>query len=331
MAKPTPTAPVIFKHSNHPEWGPGVLLEEREGKMIIGFEQGGQRTFKKGQAPGLTEMAELSSEDRAALDSLVRGRPAPRKASAKKNGKKPAPRKGRAAAFPSPQAQVEWFAKAFEGGFEGEAFTKGERGELTAKGKKTYKAGAIRLAQEELSLARFDSATPEELFDSAVRLLQATNIVFPQEGAIPFIALPAEKRPEVVASLRELLHGTGEYAQRVEKFAAGLKLVDKEGKSRETTWPLATLFGATFAPTQHVCVKPIAFAGQATILGMDVDTSKPVTAAKYAKLLAVAQTTEQKLREAGQAPRDLMDVYSFIHRTHADSTPEPTPAAPAPA
>jgi hypothetical protein len=45
-----------------------------------------------------------------------------------------------------------------------------------------------------------------------------------------------------------------------------------------------------------------------------------VTASGYRQFFEVAKEMQQRLIGAGHHPRDLMDVYSFIWRTHAEKT-----------
>ena len=121
-----------------------------------------------------------------------------------------------------------------------------------------------------------------------------------------------------MAGLKDLLHGTGEYAERVERFAAALTLKDSKGVAKKVTWPLATVFGSLFDPKQHTCVKPTAFAAQALMLGMSVQKTQALNADGYRQFLEVATRTQKLLRDAGAQPRDLVDVYTFIWRTHGD-------------
>ena len=61
---------------------------------------------------------------------------------------------------------------------------------------------------------------------------------------------------------------------------------------------------------------------QAATLGLTVEKSQPVTARGYQQFHEVATLTQAKLLEAGQKPRDLLDVAVFIWRTHAEKPTE---------
>lgn len=302
-----------FINTRAPEWGTGIEAQQLPNLSVLFFEHAGEKKFviEKALSNGTLALKTVTPEELAALQARASGR-RPRSiglSSAQKRAKRPAAKKGAKAVFATFKEQLAAFEKLFVGGFTGEKFMKEER---------EYKENAIELAQRTLSAGAFASESVEELFTRAHAVLAATNLVFPIEGAIPFKKLAGDDRATVVAGLKALLHGAGPYGERVERFVATVNLKDKDGKAKKVTWPLATLFGALFAPAELIAVKPTAFAYQAGTLGLAVEKTEPVAAAGYAKFLEVAQKTRALLEEAGQQPRDLMDVYTFIWRTHAE-------------
>ena len=315
----TPSA-VVFKNELQPAWGLGLVIEDKPDNWVLLFEHAGRKKFIKAKTKSLVAVT-LEKDALAVLHTKVHGRAArgPAKAKAKS--------KPSAATFLSFDEQVKFFEGMFDGGFLGEAFTAKERGVAGGKADEGLKAEAIRHAQAAFSKKQFGTASPDALFEDARALLKQTTIVFPMEGTIPFNVLPEGERPAVVAALKELLHGAGDYSLRVEKFAGALSLKDKKGVAKKVTWPLATLFGAMFAPDENACVKPTVFASQATTLGLQVARTQPVVAAGYQQFLGVAKETQKRLVTAGHKPRDLMDVYSFIWLTHDGKAAQ----APAPA
>jgi hypothetical protein len=315
---PTTGTPTLFTLENQPDWGLAALLDERDGKLVLLFEQGGRRVFKKAQVKGL-KPAELSADEARTVDARLRGRPVPSGAARKKPGKaKSATARPLTAAFPSFEAQVRWFETFFPGGFEGEKFLSEERGSPEAKGKKGYKTAAMALARERLSPERLASSTPDEVFEVTKKLLNFTNLLFPMEGPIPFKSLKEEDRAVFMAALGELLHGEGAYGPRFERFTDSVRLSDDKGQARKVTWPLATLLQALYAPGQHTFVKPTFFEKQALLFNLTADRSQRVTSDGYTTFLDVARKTSERLVAAGHTPRDLMDVYSFIWRSHAE-------------
>lgn len=321
------SSPRIYRNDRAPEWGMGAIVGENEGKIVLVFEDGGLRTFKTAMLNvGLTAV-ELPTDDARALNEKLRGRkrsgPATLAEKKKRSAKaaKTAAAKLAKASFESFEAELAVFQEIFPEGFTDPRFLSEERGNAESTGKDGLKEAGIAIVQKELSAERFAQATPEELFDSAKRAIQTTNIAFPIEGVIPFRAIEEGDRAPMLEALKELLHGTGDYGTRLEQFAQSLKFKDKTGKVKPATWPIVTLLPALHQPTEHVAIKPTAFASQAALFGEEVQKTQPVSGAGYKSFLKVAVKTREKLLAAGHKPRDLMDVYSFIFRVHSQKKP----------
>jgi hypothetical protein len=78
------------------------------------------------------------------------------------------------------------------------------------------------------------------------------------------------------------------------------------------------VFSALYFPKDQVCVKPEAFARQAATLGLAGEASPAVNAAAYRRFFDVAKETQRRLLEAGHQPTDLIDIYTFIWKTHKE-------------
>ena len=304
--------PLTMKHETQPGWGTGIVVQDLPQHWVLYFEHAGEKKFVKEKAKVLVAVT-LPPPELARLTAKASGRrpkPAP--------GPRGKPKASPKARFQTFEEQLAFFDALFPGSFHGERFIADERGTPGVSGKAGKKEAAIALAQERLSKEAFATLSPEELFESAKKVLQATTIVFPIEGAIPFTALDAEGRVRAIEGLQQLLHGEGEYGQRLQRFAGVVHLQDKAGSAKPVSWPFATVFGALFNPAEFPCVKPTPFATQAVTLGLTVEKSQPVTLGGYRKFAEIAAKTKELLVAAGQKPRDLMDVYSFICRTHAE-------------
>lgn len=324
-APPKPAGPITFNHSTQPDWGTALVVQDLGKHWVLFFEKAGEKKFVKELASKVLTEVKLDADALAALQARAHGRKpraAPQTSAQKAKIARPKVKATAAPRFAAFKDQVALFEKIFPGGFNGETYLNDERGAPGATGKKAFKEGGIALAKAELSAAAFGSGSTDSLFESARKVLAATNIAHPLEGQVPFSALAGADREKAIAGLKDLLHGTAPYAERVERFVAALNLKDGD-KAKKVTWPMATLFGALFDPAQHVCIKPTAFAGQAQTLGVAVDKTQAVNADGYGKFLEVAKKTEALLNEAGHKPRDLMDVYSFIYRTHAEKPATP--------
>lgn len=331
-AQPATSAapPVAFTHNKQPEWGIGLILQNLPDHWVLFFENGGEKKLLKKVADSMLTPKALNADELAAMTARASGRKP--KAAPKPSGgliKKKVPR-GAGPRFVTIASQIALFEKLFVGGFGGETFIKEERGTNADNAKEGYKEYGIALAKKTLSKDAFAAGDVNALFDAAHKVLQATNIVFPIEGAIPFRQLSDDDRKKAVDGLKDLLHGDAPYGERLAKFTGALNLKDGKGVGKKVTWPLATVFAALFDPNEHTAVKPTAFANQAQTLGLSVDKSAPLTAENYALFLNIAKKTQALLIEAGHQPRDLVDVYSFIWRTHAEKPAEVPAAAPAP-
>ena len=315
----TPMQPLTMRNETQPSWGVGLVVQDIPPYWVLFFEHAGEKKFIKEKVKGLIPV-KLSPEDLAALQTRATGRKpkaAPKRSAGLFPARKPLARTKAAPRFATFKEQLALFERLFIGGFGGEAFLQEERGLPGVTGKAGYKEAGIALAQEALSPAAFATGSPDQLFKSAQQVLGLTNIAFPIEGPIPFGQLEGDDRVKAMAALKDLLHGAGDYADRLERFAGALNLKDGKGEGRRVTWPLATVFGGLYAPKQFTCVKPTAFAGQAATLGIAVEKTQPLNAEGYRKFLEVATRTQALLLEAGHQPRDLIDVYTFIWRTHA--------------
>lgn len=327
------SVPTIYRSESQPQWGRGTVTEEAGDKVVVVFEhESSPKTFKKAMLDkGLTAV-EMTPNEARELEEKLRGKRRPAvltSAEKKKRDEKKAKTsaaKRATASFATFEAQLERFTTLYPDGFADERFISEERGDPKMSGKGGFKEAAMALVQTELTAAKFDDGVAGELFDAAKKAIQLANIAFPMEGAIPFGNIAEDDRGPMLTALKELLHGTSDYSERFEAFIKSLKLKDKQGKAKAATWPIATLLPALNNPSEHVAVKPTAFASQAALLGQDLQKSQALTGAGYARFLDVAKRTQELLTNKGQKPRDLMDVYSFISRTHSEKAAKPPKA-----
>ena len=109
--------------------------------------------------------------------------------------------------------------------------------------------------------------------------------------------------------LVELLYGEKNYGLRFDNFVATLEVAGS------ATWPIATLLPALIYPQHHVFVKPTFMKKQALILDIDPKYDTSPNSTTYTQFQKTAEATLELLKEAGQRPRDLWDVYTFIWKT----------------
>lgn len=308
-------AVIVYQHVDHPEWGRGIVIAPESGRadrLDITFEKGGRRTILKSYSAKLAPVVMPTDEAKALGDKLASRRAPSSRAGAKKS-------KGAVAVsvFPSFEAQLQHFEEAFPGGLRGDKFERDERGAPDAKRRKTDKGPAVEDAAAWLGEESFASHDEAWIFEHASTLLRTTSFVHPLEGANSLGGMKPEYRSEFVQALRELLHGTDDEADRFERWVAAIRLEDANGNPKRPSWPLTTVFAALVHPSTHVCVKPTFYQRQASMLKVPLDYQPKPEYAVYARFQNVVRKTEEALRAAGQDPRDLVDVGSFICLTQS--------------
>lgn len=313
------TAPLVVKHQDRPQWGLGYLVEERDDRRTYEFEDGNAHAIAKPFWSRL-EKVELPEGDRVALEQRAKGQ--------RERASTPSKAKVRAVVPPpmSFDEQLARFDAMFPGGFRGEAFTKDERGaEAPADQKKrpkAFKESAVQAARELLAkdaLEAAKAANDVSTILTRARQVQAaaSTLLHPVGDLIPFAKMGEEHHARVAEALVDVLHGTGDRAERFERYARAL------GDAGVLTWPLATVTSALFAPEREAFVKPSFYEKQASIVGFALKYERVPSGAAYGRMVELAELVGQKLRERGHDPRDLLDVYSFIWRTLSGVRPKP--------
>lgn len=315
---PTTSAPApnIVKHPGCPEWGLGLLAEERDDKRFYDFEDGLVHSIAKAFWSKL-EPVTLGSAETHALEKKVRGLKEQRStASGKPKARAQAP------VLASFDVQVARFAELYPGGFSGERYIKEERGsageasDATAKKSKGQRSQAIALAKDLVSQQILDKKLADSAFAEVIANVKALHkgaggLLHPLGDIIPFGKLPEAEERAVAEASRELLYGQGAFDVRFDKLVAAL------AKANLGTWPLVTFLSALVYPNEHVFVKPSYFEKQAALIGFDLRYERVPSAAAYARMKALVEEVSKRLVAKGQTPRDHLDVYTFIWKTHS--------------
>jgi hypothetical protein len=341
-----PAAPTIVRHTGCPQWGLGWLVEERDDKRIYDFEDGQPHSIARAFWAKL-EAVQLQGEELASLESKIKSlkvKPEP--------PKKPRQRTVTAPAITFDE-QVARFTAAYEGGFGGAAYVAKERpawvepeaapaaspesvaapaSEASPEGdgaaeqaapaapapkKKKVKGGieaVIAAARRELDAAELSAMNAagnvEGILERVRRVHQAAgDLLHPLGDTIPFAKMAPEHHAPVAQAIVAALHGDGDASERYQAMVTALSAAKLE------TWPLATVLGAASKPSEHAFVKPSFYEKQALVIGFELGYERTPSAAGYGRMQALARAVEGKLREKGQQPRDLFDVYVFMWRT----------------
>jgi hypothetical protein len=267
------------KHTLAPDWGIGRVLEPpRDGKVKIFFATAGIKLLAVSAPLAIVQGADALN---VALDNL------PDDTSRLKVHKTLAELK-------------EQFLRRFPGGFQGDSYQATER---------DYKEEAHKLATKLFSPSRVKRGTSSnssaEICEDAMRLVQATNLIFPNEKMSFRDGLRStEAKAEFAKQLCDLLSDEGLSETRFVNFC---RVLEEIGASK---WTVATYFLFIFAPQDHMFMKPLVTIRAAEICAFELNYSPQPNWLTYSKLLIFAKYLKEELKEL--KPRDMIDVQSFI-------------------
>ncbi len=305
MTDPTPLPPRIFEHVSRKEWGRAVLFLEIADKRTFLFENGTEKSFRPDYWHKM-EATDLEPDEAYRIDRAARRNQAPAPGSTKTK----APPKKPAITF---DQQLAYFLETYPLGFDDDTYIKTERGEEGVKGSEKLKNAAIERAKELLSKERLEGLLEEGDFatihETAFEILTSTKNTTLKMEATRFRDASEDSHENVAKNLFNILYGEEAFSARFDKFVSSMRM------EKGATWPVATLFGALAHPHEQIFVKPTFMKKQALILDIDPRYDTMPNATTYAQFLEAAKATEVVLKKAGQAPRDLLDVYTFIWRT----------------
>lgn len=214
-------------------------------------------------------------------------------------GPGPRPRRANAAVKPH-DLLVATFLRKFPDGFHDAGFHDEERG---------YKLKAHELAVRELAAlplrAAIESGRFDDVVSAAFRVMDATNLVFPNEKMTLRDGLtgPAE-RVRFSRCLVDLLHGDDSFQARFEAFADFLLEVNA------AKWTVATYFPFILTPRDHMFLKPEVTQRAAEAYGFWLAYDPHLNWKTYERLLAFAKMLAERL--ASLEPVDMLDIQSFL-------------------
>lgn len=307
MAENTPSVPPrVFEHDARKDWGRSVLLVEIPDKRTFLFEDGAERSFRPDYWHKM-EVVEITGPEAWRVDKLARRNQTPAPGSSRKSKLPP---KKPDITFAQ---QVAHFVALYPVGFEDEKYVRTERGESGSKSAKILKDAALERAEEVLSEANLEALIEAGDYSSvhqlAYEFFANTKNTTQKSEATKFRSLPPQTHLEFATALRDLLYSDKPYGLRFDTFVSAL-----EGEENPT-WPIVTLLPALIFPQDHIFVKPTFMKKQALILDIDPKYDTAPNSTTYAQFQKAALAARELLREAGQRPRDLWDVYTFIWKT----------------
>lgn len=203
--------------------------------------------------------------------------------------------------IPLPLA-IQKFLTNYPGGFHGERFAQEER---------IYKDHAHKLATELLaeSVLRelFAAGKYAEICTRARKCESATKMLASFEAIKLNDALknPAFQRVFAEAMIDNLYSSLAP-RERFERFASALSEVGVP------KWPIVTYYGFIVFPEREIFIKPEVTQNAARICGWEVSYSPELTWNTYSRVAGLFEYLSKKLCEADMAPRDMIDVQSFV-------------------
>lgn len=269
------------KHPGKPEWGVGQVLEDSSSASVkVFFVSAGERQLSLSHV-SLIPVAGRDAEH-VVLDNLrsITDGPGIR--------------------YLSLPRAAERFLELFPLGFHGKKYIGQER---------DYKVKAHQMAQELISEAELKrliaEGKHEEICRLALRVANATNLIFPNEKMAlkdGLVDLPA--RTEFASALYEFLYSPKSFRERFEKFA---RVLESIGANK---WTTATYFPFIVHPDQYMFVKPTITQKAAELSAFEINYRPELNWRTYESVLKFSNYLRAELAEL--EPRDMIDVQSFM-------------------
>jgi len=195
---------------------------------------------------------------------------------------------------------VEKFLELFPHGFHGKKYTGQER---------DYKIKAHQMAQELISEAELKrllaEGKHEEVCRRALRVANATNLIFPNEKMALKDGLENPlARADFATAFYDLLYSPGSFKARFDGFARVL------GSIGANKWTTATYFPFIVHPDQYMFVKPTVTQKAAELSAFEINYRPELNWLTYESVLKFSNYLRAELAEL--KPRDMIDVQSFM-------------------
>lgn len=201
-----------------------------------------------------------------------------------------------------PDAKLE-FEHFFPKGFEDPDYFNQER---------NYKLEAHRLLRELLGPEPFGRLLAEQAYSEiakrALQVINKTNLIFPNEKMALKDGLKKAPDNEAIfaQALFALLYDSGPMPERFMGFSGCLERLEA------AKWTTATYLLFLAFPEEHMFLKPTVTQHAADLLKAELNYRPELNWRTYGCLLAFAGYLKGELIKIGMAPRDMIDVQSFM-------------------
>jgi hypothetical protein len=273
----------LVRHGGIPAWGVGKIIEISPSNHVTVFFVGSEDKPERKFAATSNFLISVGSDEprHSLLDHLS----------------VESVRAGRYVSLDQAKAK---FLHKFPKGFYGQDYLDAER---------DYKAQARKLLGDLLGAEPFrslvESGQHEEVCTRARKVMNATNLIFPNEKMALADALKVKDHQEPFSRrLFDLLHGADEMRDRFERFVACLD------ELKAAKWTTATYFLFLDNPDQHMFVKPSIIQNAAAVCAFKILYVPSPNWQTYRTVLELAAYLKTALDEL--RPRDMIDVQSFI-------------------
>ena len=268
-------------HPSLEEWGLGEVLEDSAGnKVRIFFVGTGEKTLSL----DYVEPIMVQGDDAAhpLLDDL-----------------KPI-NTSKGLKYQSLPHSIEIFLNLFPKGFYEEEYMNKER---------EYKIKAHNLALELLTeeglKTLLDRGEYEEICSRALKVVNATNLIFPNEKMALKDGLASQGSQRLfVESLFGLLYGKDEFRNRFESFSNMLEEINA------AKWTTATYFPFLVEKGKNMFVKPTVTQHAAEVCAYQINYRSELNWLTYSRVLEFAEYLKKGISALN--PRDMIDVQSFM-------------------
>ncbi len=271
----------------HAKFGDGQIAEDRGDKLVVRFPAAGDKVLLKSAIIG-------------AGDPPYAGFSFPKsKATGRRRFKIERPKQEARLEF---DHLIKRFLDVFQSGFDDKRFEDMER---------RYKAKAVDLLAASLGSGRLSALVSrgdiQEVCDLAMKILQATNLAFPQEKIRLNDSLKRLENQRLFApALQYLLYGAAPIEHRFANFA------DVLGAIGASSWTVATYYQFLETRGKLMFMKPAVTKKMALSLGIALNYKPEPNWLAYSKLQEMSDKLGVELEKRGLRPKSGLDIQGFI-------------------
>ena len=292
---PNSSMPTLFRHTRRESWGLGILQRVMDDRIQMQFQDGRNRTFKKGYYHLLDAVDRPMNVASGIVDALQSMMPEDDR-----------PERNRRILPPSIEEQIEYLRERFPGGFQDEAYAEYHRGDGRKRPLKRHRDALVARAAKHLTRTVLQG-DPTEAHKATCKVLTVTGLVGAKERKA-YKAIEAEHHDTVIAALRALLFGRSKLVGRMDTYVRALETAMGEAPS----WELATVFLGAVHPKEHVVVRARVLSLQAEWMAPGLLVSDRPMGLLYERLVTMTKGVHDLLVEAGLEPRDYLDLHDFM-------------------